>query len=139
MALEKKKRKNVQGGRTRNSQVGVCLDLSCEVAGEALKHPRVVWQEAVDLQAASHQHSVPGDLYRADGHRILIPHDVWLRCSCAGRRGLFFSSSLFFSPPPRHPASSLLATVTLFCSPYSFCSFTRAEAANWKNKHSPRA
>lgn len=135
MALEKKKNKkkekNVQGGRTCNSQVGVCLDLSCEIAGEALKHPCVVWQEAVDLQAASHQHSVPGDLYRADGHRVLIPHDVWLRCACAGRRGLFFSSSLFFPP-------SLTPLPLCHCDPF-FAPLILSAAANWKNKRSPRA
>lgn len=85
-------------GRTGHSQVAVCLDLPRQVAGEALKHPRVVWQEAVDLQAASHQHSVPGDLHRTDGNRIFVPHDVWLRRACTQERGQKGLLDYFFSP-----------------------------------------
>lgn len=77
-------------GPTCNSQVGVCLDLSRQIAGEALKHASVVRQETIDLQAAPYQNPVPGDLDRTDGHRILVPHDIWLRRSCTKRRGLLF-------------------------------------------------
>lgn len=83
--------KKLLGGPTCNSQVGVCLDLSGQIAGEALEHARVVRQEAVDLQAAPDQHPVPGDLDRTDGRRVFVPHDIWLRCAWTRRRGLLFS------------------------------------------------
>lgn len=86
-------------GRTGNSQVAVCLDLPRQVASEALKHPRVVRQEAVDLQAASDQHSVPGDLHRTDGHCVFVPHDVWLWRACTQEgceTGLFVSFLFLF-------------------------------------------
>lgn len=73
------------GGLTGHSQVGVGLNFSRLVSGKALKHPRVVGQEAVDLQAAAHQHPVPGRLHRVDGQSILVPHDVRLRHSCTQR------------------------------------------------------
>lgn len=78
-------------GPTRYSQVGVGLDLSRQIAGETLKHAGVVRQETVDLQAAPYQHPVPGDLDRTDGHRVFVPHDIRLRCSCTKRRGLLYS------------------------------------------------
>lgn len=78
-------------GPTCNSQVGVCLDLSRQIAGEALEHARVIRQETVDLQAAPDQHPVPGDLDRTDGRRVFVPHDIWLRCAWTKRRGLLFS------------------------------------------------
>lgn len=95
-----------RGKRTGNSQVAVRLDLPCQVASEALEHPRVVWQEAVDLQAASDQHSVPGDLHWTDGHRVLVPHNVWLwractqeRVSCRTVCPFSPATKIFFFPP----------------------------------------
>lgn len=70
------------GALTGNGQVGVGLDLPRHVPGEALEHAGVVGQEAVHLQAASHQDPVPEHLHRVDGHGILVPHDVGLRYSC---------------------------------------------------------
>lgn len=78
-------KRGVAGALTGNSQVRVGLDFSCSISGKALEHAGVVGQEAVDLQAASHQHPVPGVLHRADGHGVLVPHDVRLGHSCRGR------------------------------------------------------
>lgn len=72
---------------TGYSQVCVGLNLSCQVSGEALEHPRVVGQEAVDLQAAPHQDPISGHLHRVDGQSVLVPYDVWLRHSCRATEG----------------------------------------------------
>lgn len=98
------------GGLTGHSQVGVGLNFSRLVSGKALKHPRVVGQEAVDLQAAAHQHPVPGRLHRVDGQSILVPHDVRLRHSCTHRaREQSWSSSF-----PRHPSLVLHKRARVF-------------------------
>lgn len=83
------------GALTGDSQVGVGLDLSGHVSGEALEHPRVVGQEAVDLQAASDQHPVPGRLHRVDGRSVFVPHDVWLRDSCKRAHPGFVFAAFF--------------------------------------------
>lgn len=70
------------GALTGNGQVGVGLDFPRHVPGEALEHAGVVGQEAVHLQAASHQDPVPEHLHRVDGHGVLVPDDVGLRHSC---------------------------------------------------------
>lgn len=72
-----------QLGLTGDSQVCVGLNLSCQIPGKALEHPGVIRQKAIDLQAASHQHPVPGHLYWVNGQSILVPHNVWLRHSCS--------------------------------------------------------
>lgn len=67
---------------TGHGQVRVGLHFSRHVPGEALKHAGVVGQEAVHLQAAPDQDSVPQHLHRVDGQSILVPDDVGLRRSC---------------------------------------------------------
>ena len=66
---------------TGDGQVGVGLDLAGPVAGEALEHSRVVRQQAVDLQAATHQDPVAGGLHWTYECGVLIPHDISLRGS----------------------------------------------------------
>ena len=75
------------GALTGNCQVRVGLNLSSHISGKALEHPGVVGEEAVDLQAASHQHPVPGRLHWVDGKGVLVPHDVRLGYSCREREG----------------------------------------------------
>lgn len=65
--------------RTGDSEVRVGLDFSTQVAGEALKHPGVIRNKAINLQTASHQHLVAWGLHSANGHSVLIPNNVWLR------------------------------------------------------------
>lgn len=64
---------------TRNGEVGVGLNFSGLVAGEALEHSSIIRQEAVNLQTATRQHSVSRGLHRAYGHCVFIPYNVRLR------------------------------------------------------------
>lgn len=97
------------GALTGNGQVRVGLDFSRHVPGEALKHAGVVGQEAVHLQAASHQDPVAQHLHRVDGHGVLVPDDVGLRRSCDGPPCLALAGASSRAPGPARALTSRLA------------------------------
>lgn len=66
-------------GLTGDRQVGVGLNLSGQVPSEALEHPGVVGDEAIDLQAAAHQDPVARGLRCVDRDGVLVPNDIRLR------------------------------------------------------------